>query len=113
MLDVGDASAERVTERLAATGAFIPRIGDENAVQLLVDGEPFVPHSSDPPLSSLQLEWLPEVVLLGHEILAETLERGVQRTTVEQRIRAIRVRRCRLITLWVDENEVSPQGGMK
>ena len=112
LLDVGEASTERVAERLAATGAFTPRGIDGNGVRLLVDGEPFVPRSSDPQLSSLQLEWLPEVVLLGHEILAERLERGVQRATVERRVRAIRVRRCRSITLVVDENEVSPRGAM-
>ena len=112
LLDVGEASTEKVAERLVATGAFTPRGIDGNGVRLLVDGEPFVPRSSDPQLSSLQLGWLPEVVLLGHEILAERLERGVQRATVERRVRAIRVRRCRSITLVVDENEVSPRGAM-
>ncbi len=92
LLEVGEASTEKVAERLVATGAFTPRGIDGNGVRLLVDGEPFVPRSSDPQLSSLQLGWLPEVVLLGHEILAERLERGV---------RAIRVRRCRSITLVV------------
>ena len=109
LLDVGDASTEEVTERLAATDAFRPRQIDGNGVRLLVDGDLFVPRSSDPQLSSLQLGWLPEVVVLGHEILAERLERGVQRATVERRIRAIRVRRCQSITLVVDEEEVSPR----
>ena len=109
LLDVGDASTEEVTERLAATGAFTPRRIDGNGVRLLVDGEPFVPRSSDPQLSSLQLGWLPEVVVLGHEILAERLERGVQRATIERRTREIRVRRCQSITLVVDEKEVSPR----
>ena len=112
LLDVGEASTGGVVERLAATGAFTPRGIDGNGVRLLVDGEPFVPRSSDPLLSSLQLGWLPEVVLLGHEILAERLERGVQRATVERRVRAIRVRRCRSITLVVDGNEVSPREAM-
>ena len=112
LLDVGEASTETVAKRLAATHSFRPLGIDGNGVRLLVDGEPFVPRSSDPQLSSLQLEWLPEVVLLGHEFLAEGLERGVQRTTVERRIRAIRVRRCRSVSLVVDENEVSPQGGI-
>ncbi len=112
LLDVGEASTESVAERLAATGALTPRGIDGKGVRLLVDGEPFVPRSSDPQLSSLSLEWLPEVVLLGHEILAERLERGVQRATVERRVRAIRVRRCRSISLIVDEKEVPPRGGM-
>ena len=112
LLDVGDSSIERVTERLAATGAFTPRGIDGTGVRLLVDGEPFVPRSNDPQLSSFQLGWLTEVVLLGHEILAERLERGVQRATVERRVRALRVRRCRSISLVVDESEVSPRGAM-
>lgn len=108
LLDVGsEASIESVADRLAATGAFSPRATGGNGVQLKVDGEPFVPSSSDPQLSSLQLEWLPEVVLLGHEILAEGLERGVQRATVERRVREIRVRRCRSISLVVDNDELS------
>ena len=111
LLDIGEASTEKVAERLAETGAFIPRLIDGKG--LLVNGEPFVPSSSDPLLSSFQLGWLPELVVLGHEILAEGLERGVPRTTVERRIRAIRVRRCQSISLVVDEKQVSPQDAMK
>ena len=112
LLDIGEASGEKVAERLAATGRFTPRQLDGIGVRLLVDGEPFVPRTSDPLLASLELSWLPEVVLLGHEILAEGLERGVQRVTVERRIRAMRVRHCRTITLVVDEKDVSPRDTM-
>ena len=112
LLDIGEASGEKVAERLAATGRFTPRQLDGIGVRLLVNGEPFVPRTSDPLLASLELEWLPEVVLLGHEILAEGLERGVLRVTIERRIRAIRVRRCETITLVVDEKDVSPGESM-
>ena len=113
LLDIGDASGAKVAARLAATGRFTPRQLDKTGVQLLVDGEPFAPRTSDPLLTSLELGWLPEVVLLGHEILAEGfIERGVQRTTVERRIRAIRVRRCQAITLVVDEEDVSPKDSL-
>lgn len=106
LLDVGDdTSTEKAAELLAATGMFKPRQLDR--VQLLVDSETFVPRSSDPPLTSLELSWLPEVVVLGHELLGEQLERGVLRDTVDRRIRAIRVRRCKEITLVVDEERVS------
>ena len=111
LLDVGEASGEKIAERLAATGRFTPRQID--SVPLLVDGEPFVPRTSDLLLTSLGLEWLPEVVLLGHEILAEGLERGVHRVTVERGIRAIRVRRCQTITLVVDKEDAPPQDGME
>ena len=112
LLDIGDASNEMVAERLAATGRFTPRQLDGVGVQILVDGEPFVPRTSDPLLTSLELGWLPEVVLLGHEILGEGLERGVQPVTVERRIRAIRVRRCQAVALVVDEEDVSPTDSM-
>jgi len=108
LLEVGgETSTETVAERLAATSAFAPCGFDGESVRLLVDGEPFVPRSSDPQLSSHQLKWLPDVVLLGHEILAERLERGVRRETVERRIRAIRLRRCRSISLVIDDNQLS------
>ena len=113
LLEIGDASGEKVAERLAATGRFTPRQLDGIGVRLLVDSESFVPRTSDPLLASLELGWLPEVVLLGHEILAEGLERGILRVTVERRIRAIRVRRCQTITLVVDEKDVPPQDSME
>ena len=112
LLDIGDASAEKVAKQLAATGRFLPRRLDGIGVRLSVDGERFVPRTSDSLLAFGELEWLSEVVLLGYDILAEGLERGVQRDTVERRVRALRVRRCQTITLVVDENDVSPQEGM-
>ena len=105
LLDVGDASTEKVAELLAATGMFAPCQLD--GIRLLVDGEPFAPRTSDPLLTSLELSWLPEVVVLGHQLLAEQLEKGVLRDTVERRIRAIRVRRCRSIALVIDKKKVS------
>ena len=113
VLDVGDASGDKVVERLTKAGRFTPRLLQGGGVQLLVDGEPFVPRVGDPPLVSLELEWLPEVVLLGHEILAKQLELGVQRATIERRVRAIRVRWCQTITLVVDSDEVAPRGSME
>ena len=113
LLDIGEASGEKIAERLAATGRFTPRQLDGIGVRLLVDGEPFVPRTSDPLLTSLELGWLPEVVLLGHEILAERLERGIHRVTLERRIWAIRVRCCQTITLVVDEKDVPPQDSME
>lgn len=112
LLDIGEASAEKVAEQLAATGRFMARRLDGIDVRLSVDGEPFVPRTNDSLLAFGELEWLPEVVLLGYDILAEGLERGVQRDTVERRVRALRVRRCQTITLVVDENDVSPRESM-
>ncbi len=113
LLDIGEASSERVAEQLTATGGFTPRLLDGVGVTLLVDGEPFVPRTSDPLLTSLELGWLPEAVILGHEMLAEELERGIQRTTVERRVQTIRVRRCQTISLVVDEEDATPKDSMK
>ena len=107
LLEVGDASTEKVTELLAATGVFTPRRLDGSDVSLLVDGEPFVPRANDPSLVSSELNWLPEVVILGHELLADQLERGIQRGVIERQIQAIRVRHCKEIIWVVGEGEMS------
>ena len=112
LLDVGNASTEEVAKLLSATGMFTPRQLDGIGVRLLVDGEPFAPRTSDPLLTSLELSWLPEVVVLGHELLGEQLEQGVLRSTIDKRIRAIRVRRCKSISLVVDNEEISPSERM-
>ena len=113
VLEIGDALEAKVAERLTATGQFKPRRLHGGGVQLLVDGEPFTPRGDDPQLVSLGLEWLPEVVLLGHQILGKRLELGIQRATIERRVRAIRVRRCQTIALVVDEKEVALGGSME
>ncbi len=109
LLDIGDASSERIADQLDATGRFVPRQLGGTDVKLLVDGEPFVPSAADPFLTSIELEWLPETVILGHQMLAEQLERGVLPITVERRVRAIRVRHCRTIKFVVDEAGPSPK----
>ena len=113
LLDIGDALSERIADRLDATGRFVPRQLGGTGVRLLVDGEPFVPSAVDPFLTSLDLEWLPETVILGHQMLAEQLERGVLPITVERRVRAIRVRHCRTIRLVVDEAGPSPKDSLE
>ena len=92
LLDVGEAGFERVAHR-QTTGCFSPLRLDGIGVTLVVDGEPFVPSAQAPLLTSLGLEWLPEVLVIGHELRGEQLERGVLASTVDRRARAIRVRR--------------------
>ena len=104
----GDTSPDKVADLLNETGTFIPRRLDGVGVRLLVDDEPFVPRASDPFLTSLDLSWLPEVTVLGHELLGEKLERGIQGATVDRKVRAIRLRCCKEIKLVVNEEEVSP-----
>jgi hypothetical protein len=107
VLEVGQASTEQVADFLKSTGGFLPRRLDGIGVQLMVDGEPFVPHSDDPLLTTLGLDWLPEIIVIGHELRGEQLERGIHSTTIDRRVRAIRVRRCERMSLIVDEKEVS------
>ena len=113
VLEVGeDTSPDKVADILDETGTFIPRRLDGVDVRLLVDDEPFVPRASDPPLTAFGLSWLPEAALLGHELLGEQLERGIQSATVDRIVRTIRLRRCETITLVVNEEEISPNEPM-
>ncbi len=112
VLEVGDTSTEKVADLLDANNVFIPRQLDGIGVRLLVDGEDFVPCGNDPFLLSLGLSWFPEVVVLGHELLGEQLERGIQSSTVNRRTRAIKVRYCKTITLAVEDEEVSSNENM-
>ncbi len=108
VLEVGPTATDRIAALLEETGAFVPRRLDGIGVQLLIDGSPFVPRSSNPLLTSLGLEWLPEVIVIGHQLRGEQLERGIQSSTIDRRMRTIRVRRCESITLVVGDEVVSP-----
>ena len=81
VLEVGPTATERISALLEETGAFMPRRLDGIGVQLLVDGEPFVPRPSDTLLTSQGLDWLPEVMVIGNELRGEQLERGIQSST--------------------------------
>lgn len=107
VLEVGQTLADKVTTLLLATDAYSPRRLDGVGVQLLIDGRHFLPRADDPPITEFGLEWLPEIILVGHEVLGESLERGIQSSTIERRSRAIRVRWCETISLLVDDMELS------
>ena len=108
VLEVGPAPTDQVATLLEETGAFVPRRLDGIGVQLVVDGAPFVPRAADPLLTSLDLDWLTEVIVIGHELRGEQLERGIQSSTIDRRMRAIKVRRCESMTLLIDDEVVSP-----
>ena len=57
--------------------------------------------------ASAGMEWLPDVVVVAHELQAERLERGIARSTLDNRTRALRVRGCEEISLIVDDEEIS------
>jgi hypothetical protein len=105
---LGEASTERVTRLLESQQEFSPLRIDGIGVQLLVDNVRFVPSASDPFLTSFGLAWLPEVLIIGHEVGSEQLERGVLPSTVDRKARAIRVRECEELSLVVDGQGVMP-----
>ncbi len=106
VLDVGPVDTGQIATLLEETGIFAPKLLNGIGVQLLVDGEPFVPRDSDPPLIKYGLQWLPEVMVIGHDVLGEQLERGIQTATVDRRTRAIRVRFCDSISLVVEDEKI-------
>ena len=107
VLEVGATSTKRIADLLKETGSYLSRRLTGPGTQLLVDGEPFVPRFSDSLLTSLGLNWLPEVIVIGHELRGEQLERGIQSSTVDRQARAIRVRHCKAMALVVDDEKVS------
>lgn len=108
VLEVGDTSVQKVASLLEAAGGFKSKLLDGIGVQLLVDSEAFVPSTTDPLLTSLGLGWLPEVLVIAHELRGEQLERGVLSSTLERKARAIRVRLCQRISLVAEGEEISP-----
>jgi hypothetical protein len=105
LLETGDDDYDGVISALSATNAFAP-VGVEGLnVELLVDGVPFQPSAGDPKLISQGVEWLPDAAVLAHEILGKQLERQIQRSAVDERVRAIRIRTCSSISLVVDGAE--------
>ncbi len=112
VLEVGEAPFERVTQVLQATGRFSPVRLDGIGVSLLVDENPFAPSAQDPLLTGLGLEWLPEILVIGHELRADGFEKGVLASTVDRRARAIRVRRCDTLSLIIAGQDISPADGL-
>lgn len=107
ILDVGEASLDAAVSALANSAGFKPlRLADVN-VQLVVDGLSFIPSASDPLLVDVGLDWLPQAAVVGHELLAQQLEKAIPSSRIEARIRAIRLRRCEQISLLVNGKEVS------
>ncbi len=109
---MGPTLTDQIAALLEETGIYIPRRIDGTGVQLFVDGELFVPRSSDAFLTSEGLHWLPEIIVIGNELRGEQLERGIQSSTIDGKVRAIRVRRCESIKLVVDDEIVSPSEDM-
>ncbi len=109
VLDIGEASIDVVILLLADTYCFAPLSLKDVRVQLMVDGAEFNASASDPLLVELGLDWLPECAAIGHAVRGEQLEKGILRSTIEARVRAIRLRRCETISLLIDGTELPSQ----
>ena len=66
-----------------------------------MDKQLFVPSSTDPLLASGSLAWLGDAVVLAHEIRARDLEKTIQSSRLEERLRRVRLRMCERISLSV------------
>lgn len=96
--------ADQIAEFLERTTIYKSHRLDGN---ILVDQTPFIPRVGDPALISFGLDWLPEVIAIGHEILGRRgLDRNIQGTNIEKRIREIRVRHCRTAMLFVEGEKI-------
>jgi len=106
VLDIGEASMDAVNALLSDTYCFTPLGLKDVSVQLTVDGVVFEPSAGDPLFVESGFDWLPECAAIGHAVRAEQLEKGVLRSTIETRVRAIRLRRCESISLLIDGAEL-------
>ena len=107
VLEVGEVDLGIIEESLKHIEVYSPKKLDRDSVRLLVDGSIFVPTADDEYLLSQGLDWLPEVAAIANEVEGKNLERGILHTTLDKRIRSIRVRRCRSISLTVVGQEVA------
>jgi hypothetical protein len=107
LASTGDGDAAIVVTALNDTRAFDVRRTDEGDVRLLVDGESFQTSLRCPLLADV-VPWLAEALVLGHEMGARDLEKGLQAATLEERFRRIRLRVCTVIELRSAEGVVKP-----
>ena len=109
-LEVGNPNVGTIKECLEQMDGYSPKQLDRNSVRLLVDDLIFVPKVEDELLLSQGLDWLPEVAMIANEVIGRNLERGIQRTTLDKRIRSIRVRRCKSFSLQLFEQDLAGGG---
>jgi len=106
VLELGEVDLGIIEQSLGHIEAYSPKKLDRASVRLLVDDSVFVPTADDEYLVSMGLDWLPETAVIANEVIGENLERGILHTTLDKRIRSIRIRRCRSISLTVAGQDV-------
>ncbi|VWX57305.1 sacsin N-terminal ATP-binding-like domain-containing protein [Sphingorhabdus sp. 109] len=114
VLAAGEAVLELSEENFVTQAIAKLRIGggfdalpvDDGQVGVLVDHKPMVVSNSDPLLAADGLDWLPEAAVLANEVLGQALERQIPSGTVAERLRRVRLRRCKTIRLSVGATAV-------
>ncbi|HEU4560727.1 MAG TPA: DUF3883 domain-containing protein [Longimicrobium sp.] len=94
----GEIDADAVVSLVNGTRRFDAHLVERGDLQLLVDGESFQATLLDPLLAD-RIPWLAEALVLGHEIGSRDLEKVIQTSYLEERLRRIRLRVCSSITL--------------
>lgn len=87
-----DAQIGSVVKLLRSTGGFDAQSIENGDIAIMVDGQRFSPSTSDPLLTSAGLEWLVDAVILAKDELGIQLERFISDTSIEERLRRIRLR---------------------
>lgn len=90
-----------VIARLRECGGFDTLPVDAAQVGVLVDDAPLVVSNSEPLLVAGGLEWLAQAAVLSNEVLGQGFERQIVSSTVAERLRRVRLRRCGTIRLSV------------
>lgn len=104
LLELGrDEDVDLALAMLNASGGFEAAQIEGGEVVVYVDGEPFVPNLGDPLLAADGLEWLSDATLLANEVLGRELERAISISAVDERIRRIRLKLCRTLSLKVGD----------
>ncbi|MBD9561081.1 sacsin N-terminal ATP-binding-like domain-containing protein [Ensifer sp. ENS03] len=102
VLELGEEELVSPTmQKLRASGGFDTMSIDRKQVEVFLDDEVLVPSLANPLLANDGLEWLPEAAVLANEVLGRELERQISSSTIDQRLRRVRVRQCGRITLAV------------
>lgn len=97
-------AAEAIIAAIGGSGGFDARPVGTAQLRLLVDGMPFRTAPQDPLLTDV-IPWLPEALVLGHELGARAIERGARVSAILEKLRRLRLRQASSIALQTGEAE--------
>ena len=106
ILEVGTKSIDKIVKHLEKTGAFAPRKLHDIDVEISLDGEKFTPKSNDQSFLDEGLDWLPEVIYIGHKIQGSDADQDIVSSKIDPRLRSVKIRYCNTIKLLIDDKSV-------